>query len=140
MTVWCWMTLLLGLLFALAALPATDGGARLFYDAVDWPIDGAVIFDPQMRFTLGVLGAVMMGWALTIFGMVKAADILGAPVWRALTGAMVAWYVLDSAISVFTGFPINAVSNTVFLATYLLPVLATRAMARPAGLPGLATA
>ena len=39
--------------------------------------------------------------------------------WRGITYAVVAWYVIDSIISVRTGFALNALSNTLFLAAYL---------------------
>jgi hypothetical protein len=123
--VWCWATFGFGAVLAAAAFPALDGPTRWFYDLVHWPLDGQSSFDENVRFTCGVLGAVMIGWALTIFATVDAAEKLGAPVWRALTTAMVVWYVIDSAISVATGAPVNAVSNTVFLITYLAPILAS---------------
>lgn len=125
MTVWCWATLALGALFAAAAVPALDGGARLFYDVVTWPIEGYAFVGEGMRFTVAILGAVMIGWALTIFAMVRAAEALGAPAWRGLTFALVAWYIIDSTISVMSGIPGNAVTNTLFVAGYLAPVLAS---------------
>ena len=71
------------------------------------------------------MGAVSMGWALTFYAAFSAAAALGAqgqPAWRAVTVAVVAWYVIDSALSVATGFALNAVPNTLLLAGYLLPV------------------
>jgi hypothetical protein len=125
MIVWCWMVFGFGVVLALAAFPGPDIAAALFYDLVEWPLDGAVTFEPRARFTVAILGAVTIGWALTIFGMIKAAETVGPPVWRALTTALVVWYVIDSALSILTGVPVNAVSNTVLLVTYLVPVLAS---------------
>jgi hypothetical protein len=130
MAAWCWATAGFGVILAAAASPATEMPARLFYDLIEWPLDGNVAFEARTRFTAAVLGAVMIGWAITIFGMIKAAETLGAPVWRALTTAMVVWYVIDSALSVLSGVPVNAVSNTVFLVTYLAPVLATGVLSK----------
>ena len=38
---------------------------------------------------------------------------------------MVVWHVIDSAISGASGAPANAVSNTVFLLTFLTPIMAS---------------
>jgi hypothetical protein len=130
MIVWCWATLGFGVVLAAAVAPGPDLPARLFYDLIEWPLDGNVAFESRTRFTAGVRGAVRSGWAITIFGMIKAAETSGAPVWRALTTAMVVWYVIDSALSIFSGFPLNAVSNTVFLVTFLVPVLATNVLSK----------
>ncbi len=93
------------------------------YDLVTWPIDGApATFDPIARFTYGVRGAVMIGWALTIFALQPVADVRA---WRSFTGAMMIWYVIDTTVSVTAGAPGNGVSNTVFLALFLIPVLAS---------------
>jgi hypothetical protein len=121
MHVWCWATLAFGAVLAAVAAPALQGPALAFYDLVLWPFDGApAAFDPIARFTCAVLGAVMIGWALTIFALLPVAD---ARAWRGFTGAMLAWYLIDSAASIGTGAPGNAVSNTLFLATFLIPVL-----------------
>lgn len=125
MQVWCWATFGVGAMFALGAAPATDAGVRLFYDVIYWPIDGASPYGDTVRFTAALLGAVMIGWAMTIFTLVAAADRVGATAWRGLTAAVIAWYVIDSAISVGSGVGVNALTNTGFLVTYLIPVLAS---------------
>jgi hypothetical protein len=114
-----------GALFAACAIPAFDGGTQLFYDVIYWPLDGASGFTEDVRFTCALLGAVTMGWALTIRGLVQAAHQLGAPAWRSLVAAMLTWYVIDSAISVASGVPVNAVSNTALIAALLAPILAS---------------
>lgn len=128
---WCWGVTAFGVILAAAAIPALDAPTRLFYDLVHWPIDGASSFDENVRFTCGVLGAVTMGWGMTILALIDAAEKLGASVWRALTSALVIWFVVDSAISVAAGAPGNAVSNAVILALYLAPVFASGAINRP---------
>jgi hypothetical protein len=77
------------------------------------------------------MGAVTMGWGVTYLALFMAAHRLGAdaaPVWRLATIGMVAWFVIDSALSVATGFWMNAVSNTGLAIGYLVPVLASGAM------------
>ena len=123
--VWCWATLLFGVVLALGAHPAVNGPARAYYDLIFFPVDGSPELDGQaLRLTVGVLGAVMIGWAVTIMAAVRAAHE-GAALWRPLTLAMGVWYGVDSAISIAGGAPMNAVSNTVFFAAWLTPMLAT---------------
>lgn len=123
--VWCWAILGVGAMFAAGASPATDGGVRLFYDVIYWPIDGQSTFTEDVRLTAAILGAVMVGWAIIMFGLIAAAEQVGASAWRTLTFGMVVWWGVDSTISVTLGAPINALSNTLFLAGYLAPVLAS---------------
>jgi hypothetical protein len=129
--VWCWGTLVFGVVLLGAAHPTTEAPARMFYDLIYWPIDGGSRFDGEaFRLTVAVLGAVMIGWAVTIFGAIKAAHSGSPELWRAITTAMAVWYIVDSAASVMNGSPMNAVSNTVFLVAWLIPMLATGVLRR----------
>lgn len=123
--VWCWLTLGVGVMFAAGAVSAADAGVQLFYDVIYWPIDGQSTFNESVRLTAALLGAVMIGWAITIFGLIAAAEQAGARAWRTLSYSVLAWWSIDSAISLALGAPVNALSNTLFLAGYLAPVLAS---------------
>lgn len=126
MTVWCAVVFVFGAVLALAALPAASGPARLVLQVISGdPAKSALLDQPMVQFGLGLQGALSIGWAMTMLGLVRAAETVGAPAWRSLTWSLVVWYVLDSAISVATGLPLNAVSNTLLLAGYLTPVLAS---------------
>lgn len=133
--VWCWAVLGVGAVFALGAIPAADGGVRLFYDVIDWPVDGASPYGEEVRFTAALLGAVMIGWAIALFGLIAAAETVGAQAWRALTMSVVIWYGIDSAISIGSGFALNALSNTGFLVTYLIPIFASGVLGLSAQTP-----
>jgi len=123
---WCWSVVLFGIVLALGAFPPTDASVRALYALIGGGgLAPGYLDAPGMRFTCGVLGAVSIGWGATIMAMVRAADSGGAPVWRALTFAMVLWYAIDCPISALTGFPLNIVPNTVLIAGYLIPVLAS---------------
>jgi len=123
MLTWCWAVMGVGALFAAAAVPALERGVRLFYDAIYWPIDGVSPYGQDVQLTAALLGAVMIGWAIAILGLVSAADTIGAPAWRVLTISIVVWYVIDSIISIALGSPVNALSNTGLLVTFLAPIL-----------------
>ncbi|WP_310475788.1 hypothetical protein [Sandarakinorhabdus sp.] len=118
---WVWMTIGFGLLFAGAGVPGLDGGAGLFYQIVSGGTVDASGFDaPGMRISVSLVGAVMLGWGVTMLAVYRACGADPA-VWRGLSRAVLIWYVVDSALSVATGFPINAVSNTAFVVLFIVP-------------------
>lgn len=128
--VWCWSVIAFGALLVTGAIPAVDGPARaLFVLFSGDPATGEVFDHPAVRFGIGIQGALTMGWGLTMLAMVQMPSI-GPRQWQALTMALCAWYLLDSAISVATGFWINAVSNTALLVAFLIPVLASGVLKR----------
>lgn len=121
---WAWGVVLFGALLAAAGF-ASSGAPALFLIGQF----GAGTFAPDHihRFAIGLMGAVSIGWGLTLIVTLRALFALdmpkAAPLWRTLTGAVLVWYVIDGAISLATGFALNAVSNTALLTLYLFPVL-----------------
>ncbi|MDZ7587960.1 MAG: hypothetical protein U5J78_01910 [Parasphingorhabdus sp.] len=90
------------------------------------------VLGPLERFSIGLMGAVTLGWGMTFYAAFQAAYALeasaAARIWRSITIAAVVWYVVDSFISISTGFALNAVSNTLFLIGYFLPILRSGVM------------
>lgn len=129
LNVWCWLVIVFGLVLAGGGLDATDGPAEMIYGIVG----GGAPFDwtPHLRFSVALMGAVTMGWGTTFLATFMAAHRLGdqaAPVWRLATGGVLAWFVIDSALSAATGFPLNVVSNAALLIGYIVPVAASGVM------------
>ncbi len=129
LNVWCWLVIVFGLVLAGGGLDATDGAAEMLFGVIG---NGAAFeWMPHLRFSVALMGAVTMGWGLTFLATFLAAHRLGdqaAPVWRLATLGVLVWFAIDSALSVATGFWLNAVSNTGLLVGYLVPLLATGAM------------
>ncbi|WP_340646418.1 hypothetical protein [Phenylobacterium sp.] len=126
LTVWGWAVALFGLVLAGAGLEATDGPTRLLFGLLKGPED--LVLDPPMRFAIALMGAVTLGWAITLLVTFDAAHKLGAQggaTWRGVMISAAAWYVIDSGLSIATGFGLNAVPNTLLLAGLLLPLLAS---------------
>ncbi len=129
LTIACWVTILFGAMLAAAAFPGTDALTRFWYQLVsNFEFEPGFIEAPGMRFTLAVLGGVMVGWGITLMALIQVAGVVGRPAWRGLTAALLAWYVIDSSLSVVTGYPLNALANTGFLLLFLVPVLASGAL------------
>lgn len=123
---WCWAIGLFGLILAASAFEATSGPTRLLFGLLNDRV--ALDLDAPMRFSLGILGAVTVGWSLTLLAAIHAAHLLGdraRPVWMLVTSSLVVWYVVDTALSVATGFGLNAIPNTIFAAAFLLPIVAS---------------
>jgi hypothetical protein len=125
MTGFCLATGLFGIILVGGGFEITSGPTRLIFDLLNGP--GELRLDPHMRFSLAVLGAVTIGWSLTLLAAVQAANQLGKrlgkSIWILVTASVVSWYVIDSSLSIATGFGLNAIPNTVFMAAFLLPVI-----------------
>jgi hypothetical protein len=129
MIAWCWVVAVFGAVLATAGAPATEGVARAAFDLIGAREHGAGLFSGEtMRFSVGLMGAVTLGWGLTVLAIVHEAT---SRIWRGVTAAFGVWYVVDSAISLANGYPLNALSNTLLLAGYLAPVLATGVLGAP---------
>ncbi|MEI6485920.1 MAG: hypothetical protein WCO11_06590 [Sphingomonadales bacterium] len=120
---WIWLVIGFAALFAAAGVPGLDAGAGLFY----WIVSGGTVdtsgFDaPGMRISVSLVGAVMLGWGCAMLGVWQARRADPA-LWRGLTRALLVWYGVDSTLSVLTGFPLNALSNTLFVGLFVLPAV-----------------
>ena len=126
LAIWCLAVGAFGAVLIGGAFAATDVLVRALLDMMNGsaPLEMTV----PLRFALALMGAVTLGWAVSLYAAIRAADLLGErgqPIWRMLTAGVVGWYIVDSALSVATGFGLNAASNTIFLIAFLWPVLAS---------------
>jgi hypothetical protein len=124
MTGWCVAVGLVGLMIAGSGFEATSGPIQMVFDVLNGP--GELELNPHMRFSLAVLGAVTIGWSVTLMAAIQAANQLethvSQPIWALITAAIVTWYIIDSSLSIATGFWLNAVSNTIISAAFLIPI------------------
>ncbi|WP_448586779.1 hypothetical protein [Thermaurantiacus sp.] len=118
----CGGVIAFGLRLSAGAFEATSGPARLVFALIGRPLPA--ILDPFHHFLLAVLGAVTMGWGLTLLVVMDHAS--GPVSATGLAAAILLWFVVDSGLSVATGFPRNVLPNTLILAGVLLPLLAAR--------------
>jgi hypothetical protein len=132
LTVWCWAVAAFGALLAAGALEATSAPISLVFGLLRGP--APLDLDAQARFSLGILGAVTLGWSVTLMAAIQAAMLLGErgrPVWVLVASSVLVWFAVDTPLSIATGYGLNALPNTVFLATFLLPLLRTGVLAGP---------
>ena len=79
-----------------------------------------------IRFVYGVLGAVMLGWMISL--TIIASGAFGKrdrSAWNAIAVGAGVWFVVDSAFSLASGFPANAALNVGFMVLFTIPLAAT---------------
>ncbi|MCQ8184848.1 hypothetical protein [Parvularcula maris] len=72
----------------------------------------ADLTDRYINFAYGLIGAVMTGWITTL---VIAMKVEKRAIWNAGLMGLTVWFVLDSGVSAFWGFPLNIATNVLFL-------------------------
>lgn len=133
LNVWCATVALFGVVLAGGAAEPTSGPVRALLDLLNGP--EPLVIEGPMRFCLAVLGAVTIGWSLTLFAAIDAAVRLGSagrPVWTMILASGLVWYVIDSALSLATGFGLNLIPNTLFIAGLIVPLAACGVLGLPA--------
>ena len=79
-----------------------------------------------LRFVYQVLGAVMVGWGVSLLCILGSSFRRGERQgWYALTASIVIWFGLDSGSSILSGFGENAILNCVFFILFAIPLAAT---------------
>ena len=106
-----------GPVFALGSVAATSEPARLTLDILSWPLDGATTYaSPDTRFLSAVTGGFLLGWGVLVWRL--SSDIYDAApeaVRRTVLASLLSWFVLDSAGSIASGNPSNALFNVLVL-------------------------
>lgn len=131
--VWAWGVIVFGIVIAGGAFEATSGPISFTYQTLQGGI--APTFDPALRFSLAVMGAVSIGWGVTTLMVILAAIKMGdnaQPLWNAVTAGVFSWFVIDSFLSVATGFGLNVIPNIALLVGYLIATLATGKLVKSA--------
>lgn len=106
-----------GPVFALGTMAATAEPARLTLDILAWPLDGGTLWSsPDTRFLSALTGGFLLGWGVTIWCLSSLVyDHAPEAVRRTVLAGLLAWFVLDSAGSIASGNPSNAIINVLVL-------------------------
>jgi hypothetical protein len=127
---WLYAAAMCALLFGLSmlVLPSqAQVGFNLLLFGTTWH---PPTFGPEavgyIVFVCGILGAVMVGWAVLMLYVVSGPFRRGERGARdMLVASLAAWFVPDTAFSIGTGFWQNAVLNAIFLLAFAVPIAAT---------------
>lgn len=106
-----------GPVFFLGTMAPTLEPARLTLDILSWPLDGATTYaSPDTRFLSALTGGFLMGWGVTIWRLSSSVyDAAPEGVRRTVLAGVLAWFLLDSAGSIASGNPSNALFNVAVL-------------------------
>jgi len=102
--------------FFLASLGVAEP-TRFTLDLISWPIDGNPEFlHPSTLILSAISGGFLLGWGvmiwcLTIWVYDKEPELIR----RIVLISLISWFVLDSAGSIASGNPFNALFNSVLL-------------------------
>ncbi|MEO1146380.1 MAG: hypothetical protein AAFY26_12405 [Cyanobacteria bacterium J06638_22] len=120
-----------GPVFFLGTMVSTMEPARLTLDLLSWPINGVPTYEsPDIRFLSALAGGFLLGWGVMI-GCLRAwvYDAVPEAVRKVVLTSLLSWFVLDSAGSIASGTPSNALFNVFVL------LLAVGPLWRPASEP-----
>ena len=106
-----------GPVFFLGTMAPTLEPARLTLDILSWPLDGATTYaSPDTRFLSALTGGFLLGWGVTIWCLSSwVYDAAPEGVRRTVLAGVLAWFLLDSAGSIASGNPSNALFNVAVL-------------------------
>ncbi len=119
------VTILTGVICALASHSSAGGPWLYLFDVLKWPIDGnPAVFNADTRAVNAVLGGVMVGWGVLMFSLSNERMMTAAPnVPRMMTISLLAWFLVDSVGSWAAGLPGNIALNVAFLVMFLPPLV-----------------
>ena len=81
---------------------------------------------PYLKFVFAALGAVMVGWAVTLLIILRGPfRRRSREAWLAFSVSLLAWFVPDTTFSLWSGFWQNAVLNAVIAVLFAIPLAAT---------------
>ena len=98
----------------------------IFFSSADASRQFSDQANDYIAFAHGVLGAVMIGWMVALLPILTGTFREGErSSWNAIAFSVLVWYVVDTAFSLYSGVPANALFNTAFLVLFAIPLVAT---------------
>jgi hypothetical protein len=106
-----------GPIFFLGTMTTTMEPARFTLDLLSWPIDGITTYQsPDTRFLSALTGGFLLGWGVMIwFLSIWVYDHAPEAIRKSVLIGILSWFFLDSAGSIASGNPSNALINILVL-------------------------
>ena len=122
----CVVTIVTGILCALASYPATASAWLFLFDLLSWPLNGdPAFFAADTRAVNAVLGGTMVGWGVLMYLFATPEQMKHNPALpRMMMVALGAWFVVDSGGSLLAELPGNIVLNVAFMGLFVPPLVA----------------
>ena len=121
--IWCYLVIIFGAVLCGADIDGYESVADTLFRFLN--LNTAPVFNDVERFAIGLMGAVTMGWGLTLLYYIRMAHNNNEG-----NRVMLVWYVVDGYISYRTGFTLNIASNTVIALGLLFPLWINRKLKR----------
>lgn len=108
----------------LATMPGLEEPARWVLDLLTWPLDGFPSYgSDEIRFLSALTGGFLLGWGVMVWCLSTwVYDEAPEAVRKSLLVAALAWFVLDSAGSITSGYWPNALWNILVLLIVVGPM------------------
>jgi hypothetical protein len=113
---------------ALAVVPTFGGWlfGWLLFSSPDALTGLGARADAYVRLVHGVLGAVMSGWAVALLMVVLGPfGRKSRLAWSTVAVSLAVWFLIDTALSLLSGFWPNAVLNVALTILFAIPLAAT---------------
>ena len=132
---WHRLLLIVGVLISVFGILMAFLSGTLLFDSFNRQIDpvfwGRSVIEESARgfqqWIYGVWGATIAGWGIfVVFIAHYPFRNRERWVWKCLVAGMLAWFVLDTSLSIFHKVYFNAALNTALLILAMLPIIATR--------------
>lgn len=118
-----------GVMIYSSALIVLPDIMRNLFNTLFFAAPNAVFSEDAMayiRLVQGVLGAVLIGWMLTIVSILISSFKRGErSAWYTIAVPVVVWFVVDTGFSLYSGVPAHALFNIPFLILFAIPLAAT---------------
>jgi len=123
-----WGFVVVAVVWGLAPYQGINEPARLFLDLLHWPFGDAAPILNQSEMWLSSIGAgLTAALCIMLLGVVvPAIERSDKKTVRVTIWAFIAWYVIDSVGSAFSGIPSNAFFNAILLVPLLIPLCTLR--------------
>lgn len=80
-----------------------------------------------IHFSMGIMGALMVMWGILLYGIVcNAYSAKQSWAWKTILWSTLGWFIIDETFSIYYRVWINAISNVIFFAMLVLPLILSR--------------
>lgn len=98
-----------------------------FVEPTIFPVEQTIV----AKLILGVLGATMIGWGMTILFVARYAFAHRVPyLLKIILASLVVWYIIDTLISAYFGANFNVALNSIILIAAVIPLIAGQRVLR----------
>lgn len=123
----CSATILTGFVSFFGAHENTQFAWFKLFEILNPSANEAIRFSREAHLLNAIVGGLMIGWGVTLLMLLQDATTKSR-IWKALITGLVAWYLVDSTGSYFSGFYLNIVLNSLFFIPFVVGFILIKPM------------